>query len=202
MPAVAELRLGNGDWPGPGAAIFGEIPARSRRARRVRGRRHQPTEQNLTTDTNMHSLLPRSLLLLLSTWLLALLAVPTVAQTRAAKAPPAVVDQLPVGRVWRGTDDSGAAMTVTVVARNVAGKTARLRVKANNGWTFEVDVITENGGSTFRVRNARRVDQRVRITREGGGGRASKTEIAFGLTWTYDRGHRHGQNEKKIQARR
>ena len=144
----------------------------------------------------------KSLLLLLSTWLLSLLAVPTVAQTRAAKAPSAVVDQLPVGRVWRGTDDSGAAMTISVVARNVAGKTARLRVKANNGWTFEVDVITENGGSKFRVSNARRVDQRVRITREGGGGRASKTEIAFGLTWTYDRGHRHGQNEKKIQARR
>ena len=130
--------------------------------------------------TNMHSLLTRSLLLILSTWLLALLSVPTVAQTRAAKAPPAVVDQLPVGRVWRGTDDSGAAMTITVVARNVAGKRARLRVKANNGWTFEVDVITENGGSTFQVRNARRVDQRVRVTREGAAGARARQRSRSG----------------------
>jgi hypothetical protein len=61
--------------------------------------------------TTLPSLLTRSILLLLSTWLLSLMAGPTVAQTRAAKAPPAVVDQLPAGRVRRGADDSGAAMT-------------------------------------------------------------------------------------------
>jgi hypothetical protein len=152
--------------------------------------------------TTMHTLITRSFLLLLAGWLLSLLAMDAPAQTRAAKAPPTQEDQLPMGRTWRGTDDSGAPMTIRVVARNVANGTATLRLAANNGWKFDVDVTTKNGGKTFEVRNARRVDQRVRITRESGSGRASKSEVAFGFTWTYDRGHRHGQNEKKIQGRR
>ena len=152
--------------------------------------------------TNMHHLLTRSCLLLLCGWLLSLLTVGIPAQTRAAKAPPAVEDQLPMGRTWRGADDEGTPMTIRVVARNVANGTATLRVAANNGWKFDVDVTTKNGGKTFEVANARRVDQRVRITRESGSGRASKSEVAFGLSWTYDRGHRHGQNAKKIQGRR
>lgn len=150
----------------------------------------------------MHALLTRSFLLLLTCWLLSLLAVGAPAQTRAAKAQAAVEDQLPMGRTWRGTDDSGAPMTICVVARNVAKGTATLRLTANNGWKFDVDVTTKNGGQTFAVDDARRVDQRVRITRESGGGRASKSEVAFGMSWTYDRGHRHGQNAKKIQGRR
>ena len=151
--------------------------------------------------TNMHSLRNRSFLLILATWLLSLLAFPTVAQTRAAKAPPAVVDQLPVGRVWRGAEAGGRRLTVKVIARNVAAKTATLRLLADGGWKFDVDVTTDKTGSTFQVRDARRVDQPVRITGESGRGRASKSEIAFRLIWTYDRGHRHGQNQWAIQAR-
>lgn len=92
-------------------------------------------------------------------------------------------DQLPLHAVWRGKNEDGGDVTLKVIARNQALRTARIELRGSNGWLVRIAVTTNASGSQFQLGDAKRYDAKVKLFDESGSGTVNGSHIKVWWRW-------------------
>jgi hypothetical protein len=111
-------------------------------------------------------------------------------------------DCLPLRSVFRGHNANGVGVTLKVIARNQALRTARIELRGKNGWLVRIDVTTNANGTQFQLEDAKRYDAKVKLFDESGSGTVNGDHIKVWWRWRNAKAGAKGVYEDSFSGKR